>query len=87
MTSPAHILFLTCPEATFRIVQGLEFRRNTLENFRLNMHLKICPTCRNFKLQNQMIDSFVSDFEARPVRISESLRQRIVSEIQKISNK
>lgn len=64
--SLSSMLFMTCRKAGLLISQKMDRSLATGENRALRVHLAICPACRRFKLQLELVRGVVKLVEIHP---------------------
>ncbi|WP_415326394.1 hypothetical protein [Chryseobacterium sp. MMS23-Vi53] len=54
-----HIIFLPCSEATLLMEKRNADNISSRENWKLNLHLKICKWCRAYKQKLEILDDIL----------------------------
>jgi len=74
-----------CKSATELIEKQLFFGLTYTESMRLELHLKICEACTNYRLQSKIIDSALHQMNVhlidKRIVLSDGFKQRIINQI------
>lgn len=82
-----HIIFLPCSEATLLMEKRNADNISSKENWKLNLHLKICKWCRAYKQKLEILDEIlkrkISKEEKNEINTSEiqSFKEKVLKNL------
>jgi len=77
-----NFFMLSCEDATLLMTKKQLGKISFLKRVQLKMHLLSCKLCRRFKVQNEHIQKFWTDFEESNRKLSSNKKEELESMIQ-----